>query len=325
MAVLVTGGAGFIGSHVVEHLLAQGEDVVCVDNFDPFYDPALKRRNLASARQSSRFTLAEMSVTNPDALERLFAEHSIRAVVHLAARAGVRQSLREPLLYERVNVLGTLHLLELSRKHAVQRFVLASSSSVYGADCPVPFQENAAADRPISPYAATKRAAELHCHTYAHLYDLPITCLRLFTVYGPRQRPDLAIRRFTRAILAGQELSVYGDGSTSRDYTYVSDIVAGIVATLRLPASSRYEILNLGNSTPLALRDLIAIIESVVGRGAQLRYEPEQPGDAPRTYACIDRAKATLDWAPQVPIEAGIRAFVAWYQQESEAASRMCL
>jgi UDP-glucuronate 4-epimerase len=323
MAVLVTGGAGFIGSHLVERLLADDRDVICVDDFNDYYAPEIKWRNIAAARSHPRFTLAQMDIRDMSRLEALFAERQIEAIVHLAARAGVRPSLRDPFLYEQVNVQGTLNLLELSRQHGVGRFLFASSSSVYGADSPVPFREDIPADRPISPYAATKRAGELLCYTYHTLYGLPVTCLRLFTVYGPRQRPDLAIRSFTRAIAEGREIALYGDGESSRDYTYVSDIVAGFLSALDRPEPLAYEIINLGNSTPLKLRDLVHQIEQAVGREARIRREPNQPGDVPRTFASIEKAKALLDWSPRVRIEDGIQQFVAWFRAtEAESAPR---
>jgi UDP-glucuronate 4-epimerase len=319
MTVLVTGGAGFIGSNLIERLLAEGREVVCVDDFNDYYAPDIKWRNLTTARAHPRFTLAQMDILDMSGLERLFAEHEIDAVVHLAARAGVRPSLRDPFLYEQVNVQGTLNLLDQSRRHGINRFIFASSSSVYGADCPVPFREDVAADRPISPYAATKRAAELLCYTYHTLYALPITCLRLFTVFGPRQRPDLAIHSFTRAIAEGREIALYGDGESSRDYTYVTDIVAGFLAALDRAEPLAYEVINLGNSTPLALRDLIRLLENALGREARIRREPDQPGDVPRTYASIIKAQALLDWSPEVRVEDGIERFVEWFRNSSLA------
>lgn len=322
MAVLVTGAAGFVGSHLTERLIAMGREVVGVDDFNDYYDPAIKRRNLQAVATKPAFHLEPVDFTDEAALESVFARHPIERVVHLGARAGVRPSLLDPLLYERVNVRGTTHLLEECRQHGVERLIFASSSSVYGAHAEVPFREDDPADRPISPYAATKRAAELICHTYHHLYGLPVTCLRLFTVYGPRQRPDLAINRFTRAIHAGAPITMYGDGHSARDYTFVSDIVDGFVAALDAEPALGYEIINLGNSSPVPLTALIEHIEHALGREAVIHHEPDQPGDVPRTYASIEKAERVLGWRPRVPIEEGIRRYVAWFlEREGDTAA----
>jgi UDP-glucuronate 4-epimerase len=322
MAILVTGGAGFVGSHLVEELLARGEQVVVLDDFNDYYDPASKERNLAAVAFRPELTLVRGNVAEPDAVEAAFAVAPVRAVVHLAARAGVRPSLLDPLLYERTNVQGTMLLLDASRRAEVERFIFAGSSSVYGADTPVPFREDAPADRPISPYAATKRAAEMACHTYHHLYGLPVTCLRLFTVYGPRQRPDLAIHAFTRDILAAREIQIFGDGSSARDYTYVGDIVDGLLAALDRPEPFGYEIFNLGNSHPVVLRDLIRMLEAVLDRPAHVRYVGEQPGDVPLTYADITKARRLLAYSPRVPLAEGLARFAAWYLAEHALAER---
>jgi UDP-glucuronate 4-epimerase len=310
MAILVTGGAGFIGSHVGEKLLAEGRAVVCLDNLDDFYAASVKERNLSKALAHPGFTLVRGDIRSVADVERAFGKGKIAAVIHLAARAGVRPSLQDPLLYSEVNVGGTIQILEACRRHGVKRLVMASSSSVYGGRTTVPFREDDLVDRPISPYAASKQAAELFCHTYHHLYGLSVACLRFFTVYGPRQRPDMAIHRFARAILEGREITVYGDGSTQRDYTYVDDIVAGI--TSALDAELGYEIFNLGDSETVRLSDLIDTLERVLGSPARRRFAPEQPGDVPITFADISKASARLGYQPRVSITEGLTRFAAW-------------
>ena len=312
--VLVTGNAGFIGSHLVERLLDQGHEVVGFDNLDPFYDPAIKRRNLATALAHPRFVFVEGDLRRRDQVDALFAGRRFDRVFHGAARAGVRPSLKDPLLYEEVNVRGTLHLLEAAVRHGVSNFVFASSSSVYGEQKKVPFAETDPVDGPISPYAATKKAGELMCYTYHHLYRLPVTCLRFFTVYGPRQRPEMAIHAFTRAIARGEPLSLYGDGSARRDFTYIDDIVAGVLAALDRPHP--YEIINLGESQTIELRDLIRRLERVIGRRAVITALPAEPGDVPITYADVSKARALLGYVPSTPIDAGLERFVAWYRTE---------
>jgi len=312
--VLVTGNAGFIGSHLVERLLDQGYEVVGFDNLDPFYDPAIKRRNLATALAHPGFAFVEGDLRRRDQVDALFSGRRIDRVFHGAARAGVRPSLKDPLLYEEVNVRGTLHLLEAAVRHGVSNFVFASSSSVYGEQKKVPFAETDPVDGPISPYAATKKAGELMCYTYHHLYRLPVTCLRFFTVYGPRQRPEMAIHAFTRAIARGEPLSLYGDGSARRDFTYIDDIVAGVLAALDRPHP--YEIINLGESQTIELRDLIRRLERVIGRPAVINTLPAQPGDVPITYADVNKARAMLGYVPSTTIDAGLERFVAWYRTE---------
>lgn len=316
MATLVTGGAGFIGSNLCARLLDMGRDVVCLDDFNDYYSPARKWANIQGLQASPRFHLERLTITDQQGLRQVFERHAITEIVHLAARAGVRPSLREPVLYGAVNVQGTLHLLELSREHHVARFVFGGSSSVYGVGARAPFHEEDAADRPISPYAATKRAGELLCHTYAHLYGIPMLCLRFFSVYGPRQRPDLALPRFTQAMLSGQAITLYGDGNSARDYTYVGDVVDAVVAGLRLDPAPLYEIVNIGNSSPLPLHALVEQLEEALGVKAAIRSEPDQPGDVPLTYASIEKAKSLLGWQPRVPLAEGIRQFVAWYRVE---------
>ncbi|HEX3271792.1 MAG TPA: SDR family NAD(P)-dependent oxidoreductase [Ktedonobacterales bacterium] len=316
MAVLVTGGAGFIGSHVVERLIARGSEVVVLDDFNNYYDPAIKEHNLAGVAGKQGLHIVRGDVADEAAVAEAFAIRRIRAVVHLAARAGVRPSLGDPLLYERANIRGALLILEQSRREGVERVVFASSSSVYGTTTRAPFTESDAADRPISPYSATKRAAELLCYTYSHLYGLPVTCLRLFTVYGPRQRPDLAIHTFTHSIWTGQPIRVFGDGASARDYTYVDDIVDGMLAALDRPAPLAYEIINLGNSLPVQLSALISLIEGALGRTAVIEQAPEQPGDVQLTYADIGKAQRLLGYRPRVQIEEGIQRFSSWYLRE---------
>ncbi len=313
MAILVTGGAGFIGSHLVERLVKRGDEVVILDDFNTYYDPTIKERNIAWAAEQPGVHLIRGEVENEQAVEAAFAAAPIRAVIHFAARAGVRPSLLDPLLYERVNGRGTMLLLEYCRRAEVERLLFTSSSSVYGATSRVPFSEDDPCDRPISPYATTKRSNELICYTYHHLYGLPVACMRLFTVYGPRQRPDLAIHKFTKSIWQGEEIPVFGDGTTARDYTFYSDILDGYFAALDRPEPFGYEIFNLGNSNPIKLHALIELIEGALGRKARIRREPEQPGDVPLTYADISKAHRLLGYQPKVTITEGIPLFCKWY------------
>ena len=310
MNVLVTGGAGFIGSHVVERLLARGETITVVDDFNEFYDPALKRRNVRAF--ADRVKLIEADICSD--LRRVFAEQHFDTIIHLAARAGVRPSLAQPELYTRVNIVGTQNLLELSREFGIRKFVFGSSSSVYGVNEKVPFSEKDPIFKPISPYAATKLAGEALCHVYHHLYSLDIVCLRFFTVYGPRQRPDLAIRKFTQAIFAGKPIDIYGDGTSRRDYTYIDDILQGVLACLE--RTFGYEIINLGESRTVDLVELLRLIEKSAGKKAQVRQLPRQPGDVPITYADISKAKRLLGYQPKVAIEEGIERFAEWYRQD---------
>lgn len=311
MAILVTGGAGFIGSHLVERLLA-AEEVVCIDEFNDFYDPAIKRSNLQNALENPRFYLREGDIRDLCFLDAVFGEFAVTEVVHLAARAGVRPSLQDPLLYEDVNGRGTLNLLELCRKHQVGRFIFGGSSSVYGINNKIPFSEDDEISKPVSPYAATKRANELMCYTYHHLYGIQVTVLRFFTVYGPRQRPEMAIHKFTRLVDEGLEVPLYGDGSSRRDYTYVDDIIHGVMAARA--SVFPYEIFNLGESRTTELRELVALIEKALGKKARIKYLPDQPGDVPVTYADISKARKVLGYNPQISVEEGIPLFVEWYQ-----------
>ena len=311
--VLVTGGAGFIGSHLVARLLDEGGwRVVVVDDFNDFYDPALKRRNVGPHLGRADFELREADIRDRAALGEVFGGTKFDVIVHLAARAGVRPSLSEPLLYTETNIDGTVNLLELARRHGVRQFVFGSSSSVYGENEKVPFAEDDPIFKPISPYAATKAAGELLCHTYSHLFGLRCMALRFFTVYGARQRPDLAIHKFARLISEGRPVPVFGDGTTRRDYTYVEDIIAGVRAAMDYEASA-YEVINLGGSRTVGLSELIALLERELGQKAVIDRQPAQPGDVPRTYADVSKARRLLGYDPRTPIEEGIRRFVEWF------------
>jgi UDP-glucuronate 4-epimerase len=312
---LITGVAGFIGSHLAETLLQRGDTVIGLDSFDPFYDPALKHRNLATALRSDRFHLYRGDIRDEALVTSLFSDHKPEAVVHLAAKAGVRPSLDAPAEYMDVNVRGTAVILEAARRHDVNRFVFASSSSVYGGANKLPFQEDQIVASPLSPYAASKIAGEALCHAYHHLYKMCIVSLRFFTVYGPRQRPDLAINKFRRQIMAGEPLTIYGDGSASRDYTYVADIVAGICAAV--DAALAYDVINLGNSAPVTVNELAQLMEQAMGRSVGVQRLDCQPGDMPHTYASIARAGNRLGWQPKMSLEAGLREFVAWAAAEA--------
>lgn len=319
MRVLLTGGAGFIGSHVTDRLVARGDEVVIVDSFDPFYDPAVKRRNIQSALASGKATLIECDICDLAGLENAAGETQIDAIVHLAARAGVRPSLERPLDYVRTNVEGTQAMLEFARRRGIRPFVMGSSSSVYGDSTPVPFREDASADTPISPYAATKRAAELICHAHAGLHGASIACLRLFTVYGPRQRPDLAIHKFAKLMLRNEEIPFFGDGSTERDYTYIDDIVNGIEGALDWCARAdrgAFEIMNLGENVTTSLSRLIELISTELGVTPRLRRMPNQPGDVQRTFADISRARALIGYTPQTGMEEGIHRFAVWLRSQ---------
>jgi len=314
MNVLVTGGAGFIGSHLVERLLNEGNRVVGLDNFDDFYDPVLKRRNLSQAIRDPNFRLVEGDLRDEGILEKIFKNEKIDNIAHLAARAGVRPSIQNPLLYAEVNIRGTLNLLEACRKFGIRKFVFASSSSVYGNNPKIPFAEEDPVDNPISPYAATKKAGELICHTYHHLYEIDVACLRYFTVYGPRQRPEMAIHQFTRLIHQGKQVSLFGDGSSRRDYTYIADAVDGTMEALN--RKHGYEIYNLGESQTISLLELIRAIEERLGQKALLNFLPSQPGDVERTYADIRKAEKKLNYQPKTKITEGLDHFVRWYLNE---------
>jgi UDP-glucuronate 4-epimerase len=312
--ILITGGAGFIGSHLADRLLGDGRTVVALDNFDPFYDPGMKRRNVEEASRHADYRLIEGDIRDEACLESIFSAERIDAVVHLAARAGVRPSISDPVGYTSVNVDGTVKLLEACRLHGVGRFLFGSSSSVYGNNAEVPFAEHHPVDHPISPYAASKKAGEVLCHAHHHLHGIRVACLRFFTVYGPRQRPDLAIRKFAEAILGGEPIDRFGDGSAARDYTFVTDIVDGIVRAL--DRTTGYHVWNLGGSEPLSLADLISKIAGILGEEPEVRERPPQPGDVERTWADIRRARGDLDWTPRVGIDEGLRSFVDWLRKE---------
>jgi UDP-glucuronate 4-epimerase len=311
--VLVTGGAGFIGSHLTRRLLATGHRVTVLDDFNDFYDPARKRANVAPLLGRDDYRLVEGDIRDAALVEALFGDGAFDAVVHLAARAGVRPSLREPVLYEDVNCIGTLRLLEAARRHGPSNFVFGSSSSVYGINRKLPFAEDDPVDQPISPYATTKRAGELLCFNYHHLYGLRTSCLRFFTVYGPAQRPEMAIHKFTDLLARRRPVPLYGDGSTRRDYTYVDDIVDGVVAALELQPG--FEILNLGGAETTALIDLVRWLAEELAVEPRIEYLPEQPGDVPITYADVAKAGRLLGYSPKVPIRDGLRRFVAWYRE----------
>jgi UDP-glucuronate 4-epimerase len=315
MNFLVTGGAGFIGSHLCERLLKAGHAVWAYDDLNPFYDVAIKRRNLAEIEKAgSGFTFVEGDITDAAKVEKLFADGAFDQMIHLAARAGVRPSLMEPALYQRVNVEGTVLLLEAARRHSVKKIIMASSSSVYGINARVPFTESDPIFSPISPYAASKLACEALGHVYHHLYGMDVAMLRFFTVYGPRQRPDLAIHKFARLIAAGKPIPVFGDGATARDYTYVTDTVDGIMACVSKKFG--FEIFNLGEAQTVELRYLISLLEKALGKKAVIERQPPQPGDVPITYADIAKAGRHLGYAPSVKIEEGIPRFVEWFKTQ---------
>jgi UDP-glucuronate 4-epimerase len=325
MSVLITGAAGFIGSHFTDRLLERGEEVVGLDLFDDFYQESIKQANLARALDHDGFTLVRGDLRDGSTLRAL--PDGIEAVVHLAARAGVRPSIERPLLYTDVNVRGTQEMLEFARERDVRPFVFASSSSVYGNNEKVPFSEADPVDHPISPYAATKKANELQCHTSAHLYGLSCICLRFFTVYGPRQRPDLAIRKFSRLLLSGEEIPRFGDGTTARDYTFVDDIMQGVDAALAWArgeirgdedraGKGRYQVVNLGESRTVTLSEMIAAVGTAFGREPRVKEHPMQPGDVLRTWADISKARELLGYNPTTDFEDGMARFAEWYLEE---------
>ena len=317
--ILVTGGAGFIGSHLVERLLNEGENwrVAVVDDFNDFYSPLVKRNNVAPFLDNPRFSLYETDICSEENMRKVFLENQFDAIVHLAARAGVRPSLLQPKLYAETNVGGTLTLLELAKEFKVKQFVFGSSSSVYGVNCKVPFAETDKVSRPISPYAATKAAGELLCHTYGHLYDFRAVCLRFFTVYGARQRPDLAIHKFTRLISENKPIEMFGDGATRRDYTYIDDVIAGVRAAIDYDRSD-FEVFNLGEAQTTELRELVKLLEENLGKRAIVEHRPTQPGDAPQTFADISKARELLNYNPKTKIEVGIRKFVEWFEENGK-------
>ncbi len=322
MTTLLTGGAGFIGSHFAESLLEKGETVISIDNLNPFYDPAIKERNLCEiqSRGGKRFVDLRGDIRDRDFVAQAFATYRPDRVVHLAAMAGVRPSIADPITYQEVNLRGTMILMEAMKVHGVTQMIFASSSSVYGNNPKVPFSEDDNVDHPISPYAATKKAGELLCYTYHHLYDFTIVALRFFTVYGPRQRPEMAIHKFTRLIDEGSPISMFGDGTSKRDYTYISDIIDGMLRTLDIETG--YHIYNLGESQTTSLIDLIHLIEKALGKKAVIRILPQQPGDVNITYADVSRARRELGYNPHTSMEEGIERFVAWYRKFRKDFSR---
>lgn len=314
--ILVTGGAGFIGSHLVDRLLAEGIwQVSVLDNFNEFYNPEIKRANIAHHADNPHFRVYEADICCAETLHEIFAENQFDVIVHLGAWAGVRPSLLNPKLYTQVNVNGTVNLLELSKEFNIKQFVFGSSSSVYGINSKIPFAEDDKISKPISPYAATKAAGELLCHTYSHLYDIRTICLRFFTVYGARQRPDLAIHKFSELIWENKPIPMFGDGSTRRDYTYVDDIIQGVRAAIDYDGSN-YEIFNLGESQTIELKDLIRLLEENLGKKAIIEQKPMQPGDVPLTFADISKARELLNYNPTTKIEQGIPKFTDWFKSK---------
>lgn len=312
--ILITGGVGFIGSHLCERLLSDGVKVICLDNFDTFYDPKIKIKNAEGIAKNfpDLFDLVTGDIRNAEHLKGIFQKNKVDFVVHLAARAGVRPSIAEPLLYEDVNVRGTVVLLEACKEQGIKNFLFASSSSVYGEKQRVPFTEEDLDIQPISPYGATKRAGELLCYSYHHLYGMNVACLRIFTAYGPRQRPEMAIHKFTRLIDRGEKIPIYGDGSSRRDYTYIDDLIDGILGVIR--HHKGFEIYNLGESQTTSLKELIRLIEEVFGKRANIETMEFQPGDVTVTYADITKAKRMLKYHPKVKMKEGIQRFVEWYK-----------
>ncbi len=321
MTLLVTGGAGFIGSHFIERTL-RGTDahVVCVDNYNDFYDPAIKRANVRAFADNPRVTMVEGSIADSALMNAIFQRHAFRQVVHLGAYAGVRPSIERPLVYEETNVRGTLVLLEIARSYPIERFVFASSSTVYGRGARAPFEEDQPLGVPMSPYGATKRAAELLCATYVDLHRLPVVVVRPFSVYGPRLRPDLAMSVFAEAILTGKPLPLFGDGSIRRDFTHVSDICDGLAAALAAPADIAGQAINLGHSEPVEIRRLIELLERALDRKAQIDLRPQVAGDMPLTHADLSKAGRLLGYSPKVALADGVAEFAAWYKGRMKAA-----
>ena len=315
MKILITGAAGFIGSHTCESLIKNGNSIIGVDNFDPFYSSKLKELNLEQLSQNSNFRFYKADIRDDKALNQIFSSNQVDVVIHLAAKAGVRPSIESISEYYDVNINGTISLLESMRKNGIKKMLFASSSSIYGNNEKVPFSEDDRVDNPISPYASTKKSGELLCHVYNHLYNFDITCLRFFTVYGPRQRPDLAIHKFTRLIQENKPIPFYGDGSSSRDYTYIEDIVNGISCALN--HLEGYKIYNLGESKVITLKKLVEVIETILGKKALLNQLPMQQGDVSRTFADISKARAEIGYNPAYDFETGVKKFVDWFKPMS--------
>ena len=317
---LVTGGAGFIGSSLVKQLLKQGNKVIAIDNFCDFYDTKIKEKNVKELLEDTNFKLYRADIRDREALNKIFSKHNIDIVMHLAAMAGVRPSIENPVLYQEVNCMGTQNILEEMKAHNIKNLVMSSSSSVYGNCKEVPFREDMVVDFAISPYAATKKANEVMAHVYHKLFDMNVIMLRFFTVYGPKQRPDLAINKFTRLMLDGKTIPMFGDGTTSRDYTYIDDIVDGIIKSCNYVLENKdvYEILNLGNSSPVSLKEMILTIGNALGIEPKIEQLPMQPGDVERTYADITKAKSLIGYEPKTTFEEGIKNFVEWYKENRE-------
>jgi UDP-glucuronate 4-epimerase len=310
--ILITGCAGFIGSHLAEALLERGDEIVGIDNFDPFYAEQIKRKNIESILDHPSFTFYQESILDEEKLKNIFSSHTVTHVVHLAAKAGVRPSIQQPVLYQKYNVEATSILLECCHSFNIKKIIFASSSSVYGNNQKVPFAENDTVDFPVSPYAATKKAGELLCYTYHHLYDLNVFALRFFTVYGPRQRPEMAIHKFTRLIDQGKPIDVYGFGKPKRDFTYIHDIIQGVVQSI--DRVKGYEIINLGESQTISTTELVGLIENALAKKAIKNEMPMQPGDVTQTFADISKAQKLLNYFPETPVEKGIVQFVEWYK-----------
>jgi len=313
MTILLTGVAGFIASHTAEKLLNDGHEVVGIDEINDYYNVEWKQENLAKLKKYENFSFVQADIRDLDSLEKIFSQNSFNAIMNLAGRAGVRPSIEEPLLYEETNAKGTLNLLEMAKKYQIKKFILASSSSVYGNQQKVPFSEIDPVNEPISPYAASKKSAEMYCHVYSHLYGIQSVCLRFFTVYGPNGRPDMAPYLFTKAILSGQTIKKFGNGETKRDYTYVTDIVDGIVASLKL--DRQFEVINLGNNNPVSLNEFIATLEEITDLKMKIEQLPMQPGDVDITYADITKAQKLLNYQPKTSFKDGMTKFVTWYKE----------
>ena len=318
---LITGGAGFIGSTLTDFLLKLGHKVVVIDNFNDYYNPQIKEKNIAKSLSNPLYKLYRNDIRDTQALENIFSTNHFDCIIHLAAMAGVRNSIKYPTLYQDVNCNGTLNILELMNKYNYKNIIIASSSSVYGNSPTVPFSENDIVDFPISPYASTKKATELISHTYHHLYNFNVINLRFFTVYGERQRPDLAISKFTKNIIENKPITLYGDGTTYRDYTYIQDIINGIYSAIQYLDSHTniYEIINLGSSSPISLKDMVITIEKVLNKKAIINYLPMQSGDVDRTYANISKAKKLLNYSPQTSFENGIKNFINWFKENNSS------
>ncbi len=314
---LITGGAGFIGSSLSEELIKEGNKVVAIDNFCDFYNPTIKENNVKELIKNSNFKLYRNDIRDRETVKRIFEENNIDIVMHLAAMAGVRPSIENPVLYQEVNCMGTQNILEEMKEHNVKNLVMASSSSVYGNCKEIPFREDMVVDFAISPYAATKKANEVMTHVYHKLFDINVIMLRFFTVYGPKQRPDLAINKFTRLMLEDKEIPMFGDGTTSRDYTYIDDIVDGIIKSCNYVVNNKnvYAILNLGNSSPVSLKEMINTIGQVVGVEPKIKQLPMQPGDVDRTFADISKAKKLIGYNPKTSFKEGIERFIKWYKE----------